>query len=79
MLTIEIRVNGNIVSVISAINVSGVERCQYHYTTASFPKVHGQPCATHVGTVTHDRAEGIERLAEKLCAAAADHDEELSR
>lgn len=78
MLTIEIRVNGNIVSVISARNVSGVERCQYLYTSASFPMIHGQPCVTLSGSVMHDRSEGIERLAEKLCAAAADHEQELS-
>lgn len=79
MLTIEIRINGNIVAMISAINDSGVERCQYRYTSASFPRIHGEPCITHSGTVMHDRGEGIERLAEKLCAAASDHEQELSR
>jgi hypothetical protein len=79
MLTIEIRVNGNIVTVISAINVLGEERCHYRYTSASFPMTHGQPCITHGGTVMHERGEGIERLADKLCAAAADHEQELSR
>jgi hypothetical protein len=79
MLTIEIRVNGNIVAAISAINTLGEERCQYRYTSTSFPMTIGRPCVTHCGTVMHDRGEGIERLAEKLCAAAADHEQELLR
>lgn len=79
MLTIEIRVNGNIVTVISAINSFGEERCQYLYTSASFPKTHGQPCVIHSGSVMHNRGEGIERLAEKLCAAASGDEQELAR
>jgi hypothetical protein len=79
MLTIEIRVNGNIVTVISAINASGEEHPRYLYTSASFPRMHGQPCVIHSGSVMHVRSEGIERLAEKLCAAASGHEEELSR
>lgn len=79
MLTIEIRVNGNLIAAISAINVLGEERCQYRYTSMCFPMTIGAPCVTHRGVVMHDRGEGIERLAEKLCAAAADHEQELSQ
>lgn len=79
MLTIEIRINGNIIAVISAINTLGEERCQYRYTSACFPMTLGQPCTTHCGAVMHDRGAGIERLAEKLCGAAADHEQEISR
>ena len=71
MLTVEIRVNGSIVSAISAINTgasTGLGKYRYEYQSASFPMNNNGPCKISNGFVDHKRLDGIEALVSKLCA-----------
>lgn len=69
MLTIEMRVNGSVVSAITAIN-RGHEKpgvCRYEYQAVAFPMDNtGLPHVQH-GEILHKRDDGIELLTAKLC------------
>jgi len=72
MLTIEIRINGSIISAMTAVNRGGLEECIYEYQGVTFPvDSHGR-CRTFNGTLTHSRSKGAEVLAQKLLKAAAE-------
>jgi hypothetical protein len=70
MLTVEIRVNGSIVSALDAVNIGGIGECQYRYRVVRFPVEHKQPLRTASGTISHKREDGIEVLVTKILTAA---------
>jgi hypothetical protein len=73
MMTIEIRVNGNLVVVINAVNRGYTGRtpndCTYEWTAAEWPMELGTAPRASIGTVAHDRGAGIVKLSELLCGA----------
>jgi hypothetical protein len=77
MLTIEIRINGSVISALTAINRGGIERCRYEYQGATFPIDNGGPVRPFQGFLEHTRSDGAEVLAALLLcevASAVGHD-----
>jgi len=80
VLTIEIRVNGSIVSIMEAHN-SGEEMsapglCCYKYRGTRWPIANAGQVETFEGEVLHLRSDGVEALAQKLYRALADKREQ---
>jgi len=78
MLTIEIRVNGNLVAVINAHNKgytgTTLSECRYYWSGAEWPMTLDAAPRSSGGDVLHERTAGILPLTEKLCRAFAADD-----
>lgn len=70
MFTIELRVNGSIVTVVNVVNKGPIGNGPhgYDYGAAHFP-LQGDAPQTFVGTVEHLRSDGINVLSCKILAA----------
>jgi hypothetical protein len=73
MMTVEMRVNGEIVAVIHAMNRRSIGvapvKCVYEWTGAEWPiELDAPPRSAH-GKLEHYRDDGIVRLVEKLAKA----------
>jgi hypothetical protein len=72
MLTVEIKVNGNIVAFVTAKNVghtAAEHECAYEYQSIHFYDARRPQAKKSV--VTHKQSDGILTLAALLCADAA--------
>lgn len=73
MLSVEIRINGTLISAISARNrgpMDSVGTYRYEYQCVTFPyNNEGPPKIAH-GKLIHKRSAGAEALVAKLCRAA---------
>lgn len=72
MLTIEIRVNGSIVTAMSAINTAAMDGDRYIYDCngVTFNMDEKIPPRVWHSTVKHKRSDGINKLAAVLMKAA---------
>jgi hypothetical protein len=69
MLSVEIRVNGVIVSAMDAVNVglNDPSGCyKYDYRLVKFPVDHKKKLIAKNGSVLHDRDDGIEALVGQI-------------
>lgn len=75
MITVEVRINGSIISVMSAVNRgytgSGTDECQYEYQTVRFPEDSKGAPRVHTGFIKHKRKDGAEELVTRIIKAAA--------
>lgn len=73
MLSVEIRVNGTIITAVTAVNrgLTAQEKTSYEVQGVRFPaNCSGPPKAFHA-FVKHKRSDGAESLVKKLLVAAA--------
>ena len=79
MLTVEIRVNGSLISAANVHNkgyASGADdTCNYTWDAVRFPLEIGKGPMTATGTIQHKRSEGAEVLVSKLMRMIADVEE----
>lgn len=71
MLTVELRVNGAIVSALTVTNKGdrGGGLCEYEFRWMGFPIDNTDPCKSWHGTLNHRRQGGAEVLCKKLFVA----------
>lgn len=77
MLTIEVRVNGSIISALTVLNRGPVPKKLgwyfYEYQGISFPASHSGPPRLWNGSLIHDREKGAEVLLKRLYSAITKH------
>lgn len=75
MISVEIRVNGSLISAVNAVNRGPLDsrgRCRYEYKGFAFPyDLSGATRSVH-GFVEHVRSDGAEALVAQLCQKIID-------
>lgn len=75
VISVEIRVNGNLIAALHAVNrgntgrvsKSGHPQCEYEWTSAEFPVNLNGPPIGHTGSLRHFRDAGAIALVRDMC------------
>jgi hypothetical protein len=75
MLSVEVKINGSIISLMNVVNVRGdSEVCEYEYQMVRFPASgRGEP-SIRTGKVFHKRSDGAEALVGNILETLSSHD-----
>lgn len=87
VISVEIRVNGNLIATLHAVNrgetgkysKAGYPQCEYDWTSAEFPVHLDGPATTFSGSLRHYRDAGAIELVRSMCEMCTDEDKETAK